>query len=391
MITVLVAASAVALMAGDEIARVDDTPITHGAFAQRADALRSRRVPFTAENVLDSLVDEAVLANEARRLGLATDAAVLERLAGERRHAVATAFVRTLAEAARPTEDDLRKSFRATSDFVRAELLFYPTQGDARAAADRLRNGGAVAEESKRAKRTQPGAQFTMRAQLPPELATPLLAAAPGAIVGPIQVGKEWAVASVLEIVMGDERAFAASRPGILARLQARTAESARTHFVGQVLARTPAKIDEGFLATARVLDAGAAELQHVVATVGDQRIPYSQVVAGLRALAATGSAHASAPEAKRQVLRTIIEEQVLATAGRERGVDSSEDVKAQLALAERGVLASAALERIARSPAGTDERRRRESVVSRVRDLRKRAKLSVDRSALARAESSLR
>jgi hypothetical protein len=391
VIAFLAAASALALMAGDEIARVDDTPISGAAFAQRADALRARRAPFTAKDVLDSLVDEAVLANEARRLGLAADPVVAERLAGERRHAVAAAFVRILAEGAKPTDEELRKSFHSTADFVRAQVLSYATQADARAAADRVRKGATVASEKSRAKSADVDGPFKMRAELDPKLAAALFSAAPGAITDPVQIGSDWAIASVVEVVKGDEAAFAASRPVLVARLQGRAAESARTHFVSQALSRTPPKIDEAFLAAAPVLGASADDLRRVVATVGEDRIPYGQVAAALRALAATGSAHASAPEAKRRALRAIVEEQVLAAAGRERGVDSSGEVKAQLALSERGVLASAALERIVASTAGAEERRRGEIVMSRVKDLRKKAKLSVDRTAFARAESTLR
>lgn len=395
MISTMAATLAVSLLASDEIARVDGTAVDREAFAQRASALRSRGVRAGTDEVLNSLVDEIVLADEARRAGLATEPSVAGRLAGQRRRVIADALVQSLARDAKPREEELRAAYHATRDFVRAQFLHFDSEEEGRRAVARLRGGTAVAEESKRARSAQgtareSEAQFTMRGQLEPDVAGVLFGAKPGTIVGPYRTADGWAVAKVLEIVVGDEASFAASRPALYGRAQARAVESARQHLVAQLLARRPIVIDEKFLASAKTLDASDADLGRVVAKVGDEPIGYGEVLSIVRTIAASGSAHASTPEAKRQVIQSVAEEHVLVAAATERGVASTPAVARQIGLVERGVLASAALERIARAAAAGDQRRAQQAIASRLKDLRSKAKISVDRAALSRAAGSL-
>jgi hypothetical protein len=115
---------------GEEVvARVDAVTITGSEVAERRAAFRAQRQDLPADEVLSTLVDEALLAAEAERLGLRKDPAVAERLQGERRRLAADALFEAefMAQAALP-ESALREMFHQTDDFVRVQLLTFETR-----------------------------------------------------------------------------------------------------------------------------------------------------------------------------------------------------------------------------------------------------------------------
>ena len=389
--------AALGLAASGELARVGQTSITREAFVLRASAMRADRRPVTPDLVVDSLVDEAVLAEEARRERLAADPTVRPRLRSAQRRVLADAVIAAAAASVTPSDAELRASYHATADFARIQLLSYPSAGEAQAARDRLGRGAALAAEAARAKRAQvtaddASAPYLLRVQLEPAVERAVFAARPGELVGPVEAGGEWVVARIVELVVGDEAGFEAARSALVARARGRAGEGVRAHLVSKLRATTAVTVDDPFLAHAKVDEATPAELEHPAARVGGEAIPFAEVAALARALAArSGVAHAGDPAALRRILDGLVADALLARDARDRKLDATPEVSSQLALVERGTLAQAELERIEVSLASEPPDRQPELLRARIRALREATPIRIDRAAVAAAGTLLR
>jgi hypothetical protein len=176
------------------------------------------------------------------------------------------------------------------------------------------------------------------------------------------------------------------SRCAGLADVDSRSAWGcARKHSSAILEGKANVKIDEPFLAKTKVLEPRPADLEHVAATVQGDPIRYAEIVAAAQALAARGaSAHLDAKEVKMQITRNLVRERVLYAEAVARGLTDRPAVRAQQDLVERGVLASAAAERIlASAPRGANLAERGSFLRKRVKELKAKTPVSVDRAAL--------
>jgi hypothetical protein len=413
---------------GEEVvARVDAVTITGSEVAERRAAFRAQRQDLPADEVLSTLVDEALLAAEAERLGLRKDPAVAERLQGERRRLAADALFEAefMAQAALP-ESALREMFHQTDDFVRVQLLTFETRQAAQASRERLGKGAKLAAEATQAMvaRVYPSAAaapWTMRAQLEPALAEAAFAAAPGALVGPIAMKLGFAVGQVLEVQLGNEATFTAKRSQLAEHARKKGATQARAHFTQQLRAKAGVTLDEAFLKGLSGTQATPADLDHVIATVNGRPLRYASVFPAVLSLAgndATG--HMAGPSIKLQLASQEVDARLLQDVAVDRGYEKKPAVLAKLAGAERNVLALAAVQRIrATAPAPSEAeiaafyrenaarygkpfeqvlpdvaaraaaQKREAALLERARELRRNATISIDKAALARAAAA--
>src|SRR6266540_697148 len=103
------------------VARVDGTTITGAAFARRLEATAStyRTRP---EQILDTMIDEALLATEGRRLGLEGSPIAKARFEFAQRTEAGAVFLRKEIEGRiAPDEKNLRSLFHSTADSSRPE------------------------------------------------------------------------------------------------------------------------------------------------------------------------------------------------------------------------------------------------------------------------------
>src|SRR6266540_2927919 len=125
------------------VARVDGTTITGAAFARRLEATAStyRTRP---EQILDTMIDEALLATEGRRLGLEGSPIAKARFEFAQRTEAGAVFLRKEIEGRiAPDEKNLRSLFHSTADFAAFELLTFDTTERASGALRRrARSGG---------------------------------------------------------------------------------------------------------------------------------------------------------------------------------------------------------------------------------------------------------
>jgi hypothetical protein len=361
------------------VARVGTVDITQADVAERLRVMASVRRPQPPAQAVGDLVEEALLAGEARRLGVDRDPAVVQAIARERRRLLADAL---LAHASPdPGDAELRGLYHLTGDNVRLVIVRVDAEDEARAVLARLKAGGDLAAEARRgtdaglaAAAGQTG--LVSRAALDPALAAEAFRAAPGALVGPVKLQAGWAVARVEEKHVADEAGFAARRDGILrfAREQRRT--RTRAALLEQLRGKYPVTIDEAFLAQPGKAGPSEKDLDRAVATVAGRPIPWRTV----RELAA-GSDPGGHGGAALAFARTEIDAMLLEEEARALGLDRSPAVAATLPGIERYLLASAAAERIGGRPGAdrTDEKVRRE-----LEALRARTTVRIDEAAMA-------
>ncbi len=359
-----VAALGAALASADEpVARVNSRFIGAEAVAARIAASRAAGGTDTAEEVLDALVAEALLAEEGERLGLGQAPEVADRVAAERRRLAAERFAAVEIEGAVRVDEQMLRQIYRSGDAARLELLVVPSRSEAEAIAGRLRGGGDFAAEARRSLDPAAAAAggkvgFRTRAVLDPALADAVFAAAPGALVGPVEQKLGWAVARVLEIRTGDEAGFAEKREALAEYARSQAVAQAVQHLRSRMRARSGVTLDEKFLESlgARV-EPNGAEGEHVLAEVAGRPVRYRDILPAVRRLAAgKEGGHASGPTVKglvawAEVDRLLLEEEAL-----RRGYGRDPAVAQAARAAEREIVGRSAAERIRRSvPAPTE------------------------------------
>ncbi len=422
MTPALLLVAALASSPGDEVvARVDATSITVAALSRRIDASRGQAGAPSPSQALDGLVTEAILAAEGRRLRLAGSPDVVARIAAQRRRAAATAFVeQEIAARVEPDEKKLLQSFHAIADFARFEWLVFETRKAADESLQRIRKGSTFSAESNGAVVSKTYAKAAdappaMRAQLEPPLAEALFRADPGSLIGPVQLANGWALARLFAKEVGTDAEFAARRPSLVDRVRRQGTKEMLAHLSGQLRAKAAVTLDEAFLRKVNVAQPTREELDHAIATVGGEPLRYRDIYATIASL---GSGHGTGPAVRIDLAWKEIDARLVQALAVQRGHDKSPSVAAQEPEFERAALASAVVNGIesAVQPPSEDEiqthyrrnaaaynrpfeqvlpqvvrdaaaQKRVESVARRIKDLRSKASISINRSALARAE----
>lgn len=349
MVPLLFAVALSAAPGDDVVARVDQVAITRDALARRIQGFTARGGPTAPNEALDTLIVDVLLSQEARRMGLGSSPEVAPFVEREIRTAAAAALVASYVDRRPPDEATVRKMFHATSDFARYESLSYLTKEQAAEALQRLARGSSFAAEARTAIGSRvyakpSDAPMLMRAQLG-RLADPIFAAAPGAIIGPLEEDPGWVVARVLEKQVGSDADFAARRPAVIARLREQTEAAMREHLLPKLKAKEAVKIDEAFLSTVGSPPT-QAQLQHVIATVKGTQVRYADVYPSIMALGGRAS-HLGSGRMKLQFATRVVDEKVLEAFAVEQGFDKAPDVAGQRPELERNILAALAAARI--------------------------------------------
>lgn len=387
MIAAIVAMLAAAAPAGAApVARVDAAVVTLSDVRERQRVLSQRGGAATPQQALRGLVDEVLLAGEARKLGLDRDPAVTEQLAAARATVLADSLIADAAARAAPGDDMLKELYHSSGDTVRLLLSRYGSEPEARAALARVKGGLDLREEAKSSidpalARKGGDTGTTSRGGLDPALAAVAFRVDVGELFGPVELKLGWAIGRVLERAISDESGFAARREALAAFARRRIAEQTRQHLAQQIRAKHGVKLDESFLRSlGNRTDATPAELDHVIATVNGVALRYRAVHPGIAAVAGAGG-HLAGPGTKVALAERVLEERLLASAAVQRGLDKTPEVTSALAGLEWNVLASAYAARVAKDPrAGTADAKLR----AKLDELRSRAKIQVDDAPLA-------
>lgn len=373
--------------AADVLARVDAVAITRADYDERARALAVARTPRSAADVVSDLVDEALLAAEAKRLGIDREPAVVAQVERQRRRLLVEAYVEELGRAAEPTDAALRELYHSTGDAVRLVLVKLASEADARAALERVRKGGDLAVEARRGLDAQLAARggdtgWVVRAGLAPPLAEAAFRAAPGELVGPVALTVGWAIARVVEQRVGDEAGFAARKEALVAFARRQHAERSRAHVLSKLERQAAVKLDEEFLRSLGVrAEATPDELARVIATVNGTPLHYRDIhPAAARLL--RSARHGVGPSVRIELASKEIEERLLAGEALARGLGRAPAVVAAMPGIERNLAASALAERIGERADLSDP-----AVAKRVAALRRAARVRLERDKVAALE----
>ncbi len=404
--------------ANDVVARVDGTPITAAAFARQ---LESAPAPENPEEVLQRMIGEVLLAAEGRRLGLERSPAAAAFLdSAQRRQAGVVFLEKEVAGKIAPDEAMLRNLFHSTADFAAYELLIFETAQRAAAAAGRIRQGASFASEASGAVKSQlqpdpKGAPLVMRGEMAPPLAAALFDAAPGAVVGPVQLNDGFAVARLLNKTVGTDQEFAARRSSLATHARSQLAEQMKHHVIAQLRERAHVVLDEEFLRSVREGEPAPQVLDHALATVGGKVLRYREILDDVRAIRATGGHMGAA--LRISVAWREIDSRLLQDVAVERGLLNAPEIVALRPEHQQQAVGYAAMMRIMdaapppterdiasfyernsaafgrpfaqalpQAAAGAAREKREAALVEAVAALRKKAAISIDRGALARA-----
>lgn len=384
---------------GSPAIRVDETTIPASVLTARAAMLTKRGMKATREIVTQGLVEETLLALDARRTGIASTPAARSAIANERNRVLAELFVdRDLARNTKASEELLRSLYHSTADAVRLQLVVVETEGAAKAVLDRLQSGGEIELEAARsldpasaAKRGDTG--NLLRGQLPPGTEGAVFKAGIGDLVGPIPWGAGWAVARVIARSVGDEAGFSAQRAALERHAQSLVISQAKQHFLKVLRERERIAIDEKFLDALgdRVAPSGD-EADHVLAVVRGEPVRYRDVLPVISEMANSQSvAHRIGPAVKSRIVSQYIDERILAALAVERGLDKADDGPALLQAAENSALAGRAIAGLVGGlPSGAPIDVQRKALRDRVVALRSRAAIKIDEAQVRAALPSL-
>lgn len=306
----------------DPVARVDGFAIDAPAVEARMAV--SPGMPATA--VLQDLVNDAVMAAEAERLGYRKDPRVVTAVERERRRLAADAYLsRSLQGAEKVDEPSLRALYHEQADSVRIRMIVVASTEEAAKIRARLAAGGDPAAESKAS--LDPAwksgeAQWRSRAQLDPAIQGIAFGAALGRWTEPVTLPLGVAILQVVERSLGTEKDFAQKRE-MLARF---AGEQLRAHARQQLIARlrreAGATVDEPFVeSTGKRLEATPEEAAHAVARVRGRPISYGEVLPEIQRLArGKEGGHFSGPTVKLEVIRHAVDQRVVEDAAMAAG-----------------------------------------------------------------------
>lgn len=173
-----------------ELIRVGEIVLDAASITERAREAKRLGAKLTPEQLVDAMVDEALLANEGRRVGLERDPAVRTLIENDQAAILSRIYdAEKLGKAIEPDEARLRELYHLEADTARLTLIVVATQKEAAAIGERLAKGGEWALEAARSldpmtSRAKGDTGTLKRAFIPPSLLSHAFTAPLGAIVG---------------------------------------------------------------------------------------------------------------------------------------------------------------------------------------------------------------
>lgn len=371
---------------GPTVLRVDDIALTATDVTTRAaDFLRTNTgSPIQPGQFVDALVDELLLAADARRSGLATKPEARAAVEGARAKLLARIYwEREIIGKAKPTEEQVRALFHESTDTVRLRLVVLATREEAAAALARLTAGGEFALEATRslhrsaAKGGDTGA--VLRKELDPALAKVAFVAPKGKLFGPVELNPGFAVAEVVERTIADEKGIQAQRPMLESWARQQYAGQAKGHFLSMSRKQKGVVLDQKFLESlGKATSTTEAQAEHVIATVAGRPVRYRELLPEIQSWSNSGG-HMFGPAVRIRVAETHLDNLLLAAAAAAAGLPGRPDVAAALRVTELSTLARAQATQLTASASAS---KRGKAVVDRLAALRKQLPITLDRPA---------
>jgi peptidyl-prolyl cis-trans isomerase C len=289
----------------------------------------------------------ALLAAEAERIGLAKKPATAKKIDQETARLAVEQLLRDAGRTSPPSEAEVREAYHAAADSAHLQVVVRATRDEALGALERLRKGGAVAEEAKAsldpATRDRGGdAGWIARGKLPPAVAADAFARPPATWVGPYELAGRWVVARAVERKVAPEPGEAAALAEARAELARAREERARAAYLEKLRAGAKVRVDEKFLAAAAGRTPSVADREHVVARVGTRTVRYAEVLDATGGMAAPHGKAAAGAAMQAGIARQLADRALLEEAAARAKVASRPDVRDAVAAARRELLVAA-------------------------------------------------
>jgi peptidyl-prolyl cis-trans isomerase C len=311
-----------------------------------------QRPDYDPERLVERLVNDVLLAQEARSLGLAEEEPIAGKVEALRRElAVKQLQQEEVWQGTEPSEEEVRALVER--DYRRATLRVLTTYEEAGAAAalERLRGGAGFAELVEELSvdpyKDRGGLVADLaRTDLQAEIADAAFAAEPGALVGPIRTSIGWSVVRVESFAPADPERFEERRTQAAQVLRYRRGQERQADLTLALRDQHPVAVDAAVLAgieaerqpDGRLLPR-VAEPDAVLATVGSQRVTAGELQKALawrwKGIRNEEAARAALP----LVLDDLIEERLVLAEALARGYDRIPAVARSAAAYETSLL----------------------------------------------------
>jgi peptidyl-prolyl cis-trans isomerase C len=353
--------------------------------------------PPEAEALLGGLVDELLLAQEARRSGLALSPDGKAAVAYARAATLARAYwERELLAKATPSDEQIRSYFHDLKDTVRLRLVVVATRPEAEDVAAQLSKGGDWATQARRSlhrSAAQGGDTGPLpRKDLDPALVDPAFQGPPGKTFGPVELKVGWAVGQVVERTIADEAVLAVEAPVLRSWVKAQLAGYAKNHYLSRARRQEGAQLDMDFLqGLGKRTSFTDAEADHPIATVAGTPIRFREILQEL-AQWNEGGGHMSGAAMRTRVAQLHLDNVLLAQAATEARLPDQPGVASALRASELRALGRLQAARLAAATPGPGSpAKREEAVQQRLAALRKQYPATIDRTAAIAAIESAR
>jgi parvulin-like peptidyl-prolyl isomerase len=350
----------------DAVARVGARTIASAEVAARIAALRRAGQTGEAKAALETLIDEALLAQDDAASGLESAPEVRAARESERRRLAAQAMTeKEIAAGVRVTEQQLLAAYHASADGARLELITLPSREAAQAVLQRIRAGGSFVVEAQHSMDVGSALHggdigLRSRAELDPALREPAFSAPLNELQGPVQLVIGWGVFRVRERTIADAAGFEDRKPELRHYLEQTLRKQAVAHVVARLRERYQVKLDEAFLAsTGSSLKATPQQTGRAVARIAGQPVRYADVLGRLQKLTGSGAGgHLTGPSVKTAFAWELIDDLLLERAAISRGFGDDPAVVAGARAAAEQAMARLAADRIRKTAPAPDEAR---------------------------------
>lgn len=375
------------------VVRVGSVELDAQELAARAADLRAASPRISPEQILDGIVGDLVLAEQARRTKLDAKPAVRAAIESQKARALASYLTdTTLANGVSVTDAEILRLYHQGNDTARLTLVVVADAGQAAEVRKRLDQGGEWTLEASRSldpasarRRGDTGPMSRM--QMDEALAAAVFAAPVGGTVGPVKLKVGFAIARVDERTSANEADLPRYRDQIVAYARRTAVARARAHLLERRRKEAAVTIDDPFVASLKLpIDERSGELDRPVATIGKSKILLRDVLPALRAAQLGG--HGATLVITRAV-HSVVDEFLLAQEAERVGLDKTAAGVAELARAEVRALSRAQGEAIiSRLPRKATREQQMAALGRRVAELRKELGAWVDQKKALEAVS---
>jgi parvulin-like peptidyl-prolyl isomerase len=350
---------AVVARVNGEAMMLDDLELYLGSLHQSATS--GDRGAFDLDRLMFRAVNDMLLAQEARALGMQDDEAVTSRVEKYREKLALEMLEREeIADKAVPTDEEVRRFFEDQYRTITLRVITAYEKPEAEALLAEVRSGADMATLARERSVDPYGprdglVKSVARIDLQPEIAELALGLEPGEIGGPVRTDLGWSVIRLEAIEPADPERFSKLVSFLQATLRARKAAELRKNLAAGIRDRHSVTIDDDVLGSFRPERLPDARLvprvedpSAVVARVGEKQVvtagEYSKALMERWAnVRNEEAARAAAPK----VLEDLITQRLLLAEALARGYADRPEIRRRIRAHERELLVPLYLEEV--------------------------------------------